>query len=106
MEYRDKLEEVGEFPNRWVSRVSASSARYGGFPSPLIVSPPRGGEFAGEDSSGKGEGESERRLKGGFGIWTSVVTLELFRDLHALGKPVFGYVEDEGIVGKEKCLVL
>lgn len=47
---------------------------------------------------------SEKKKEGGkvtgFGIRTSVVTLELFRDLHA---SVFGYVEDEGIV-EEKFL--
>lgn len=46
------------------------------------------------------EKEKEGGKVTGFGIRTSVVTLELFRDLHA---SVFGYVEDEGIV-EEKFL--
>lgn len=60
-------------------------------PPPHCVATSR---WRGKIRLGKEKGKV-KRLKGGFGIWSWAVTLELFRDLHALETPVFGHAEDE-----------
>lgn len=67
-------------------------------PPPHCVATSR---WRGKILPGKEKGKV-KRLKGGFGIWSWAVTLELFRDLHALETPVFGHAEDEE--GKRKIL--